>query len=83
MKFTASLLFFIISLGVYGQTGNLNVNVYDEFSKKPIVSEIWVKNSAFIFSGDGNVLIEELPSGTYTLVISSAEYETGILKAST
>lgn len=80
MKFTASLLFFIISLGVYGQTGNLNVNVYDEFSKKPIVSEIRVKNSAFIFSGDGNVLIEELPSGTYTLVISSAEYETGILK---
>lgn len=64
---------------VLAQVGSLNVNVYDEFSKKPLSAKITVQNSDKTFSGEGSVTISELPSGRYTLQISSEGYDIGFL----
>ena len=80
MKFKIAIPIVLFSLSIFGQSGNLNVNVYDEFSKKPLSSEIKIQQSNSVFSGDGNISVPDLPSGTYTLEISAEGYEAGFLK---
>ena len=80
MKFKIAIPIVLFSLSIFGQSGNLNVNVYDEFSKRPLSSEIKIQQSNSVFSGDGNVSVSDLPSGTYTLEISAEGYEAGFLK---
>ena len=80
MKLRFSLLLTVVSIIIFAQTGNLNVNVYDEFSKKPLSAEIKVQPSGSAFSGLGNILVSELQSGNYSLEITSDGYETGFLK---
>ena len=80
MKSRISLLLTVVSIIVFAQTGNLNINVYDEFSKKPLSAEIKVQPSGSAFSGIGNIFVSELQSGNYSLEITSDGYETGFLK---
>ena len=80
MKSRISLILTVVSIIVFAQTGNLNINVYDEFSKKPLSAEIKVPSSGSAFSGLGNILVSELQSGNYSLEITSDGYGTGFLK---
>ena len=79
MKLKLSFLFLLFSLIFLAQTGSLNINVYDEFSKKPLSAEVKIQNSEKSFSGTGTVQISDLPSGNYTFEIYSDGYETGFL----
>ena len=79
MKFKASFFLLLLSFFVTAQSGSINVNVFDDFTKKPIPSKIKILKIQQEFSGTGNVSISEIPSGNYTLEIQSDDYETGFL----
>ena len=66
-------------MSYFGQSGSVNINVYDDFSKKPLEVNIKVQNSDKIFSGTGNIQISELIPGNYTFEISAENYSTGFL----
>ena len=61
------------------QSGSININVYDEFSKKPLSASVRLNSNDSDFSGEGNVLIENLPAGNYSFTITSNGYEAGHL----
>lgn len=61
------------------QSGSININVYDEFSKKPLSASVRLNSKDSDFSGEGNVLIENLPAGNYSFTITSNGYEAGHL----
>ena len=71
------LLFFIHC--VQAQLGNININVYDEFSKKPIDFSVKIQKTDQILEGKGNIQITSLTPGNYTFEISADQYETGFL----
>lgn len=79
MKVILSTLFFYISAILFAQSGSLNINVYDEFSKKPLEVNITIQNSDKKFSGIGNVQISNLDPGNYTFEISAENHATGFL----
>lgn len=79
MKFNISFLSLVISIFISAQTGSINVNVFDEFSKKPLSAKILIPKVQQEFSGTGNVVISELPTGSYNLEVTSQDYETGFL----
>lgn len=61
------------------QTGSLNINIYDDFSKKPLPATITVVSTGNSFSGEGNVVLNNLPAGNYSFQILSEGYESGLL----
>ena len=61
------------------QTGSLNINVFDDFSKKPLSATVTVTSSGQEFSGEGNVLLPDLPAGNYSFQISAEGYQNGSL----
>ena len=61
------------------QTGSLNINVFDDFSKKPLTATVTVTSSKQEFSGEGNVLLPDLPAGNYSFQISAEGYQNGSL----
>lgn len=61
------------------QTGSLNVNVFDDFSKKPLTATVTVTSSKQEFSGEGNVILPDLPAGNYSFQISAEGYQNGSL----
>ncbi|WP_374442173.1 TonB-dependent receptor plug domain-containing protein [Epilithonimonas sp.] len=69
----------MISNFILAQSGSVNINVYDEFSKKPLEVNIKIQNSDKLFFGVGNVQITELISGNYSFEISAENYATGFL----
>ncbi|MBW8360526.1 MAG: TonB-dependent receptor [Weeksellaceae bacterium] len=72
MKFKLILLFLITSVLLKAQVGSININVFDDFSKKPLNSSVkTVGTAGETYTGEGNVLISGIPSGTYTFEISS------------
>jgi len=73
------IFLFLISNFILAQSGSVNINVYDEFSKKPLEVNIKIQNSDKLFSGLGNVQITELIPGNYTFEISAENYATGFL----
>lgn len=79
MKKILTSFFLILYLVVLGQSGSVNINVYDDFSKKPLEVNIKVQNSDKIFSGTGNIQISDLIPGNYTFEISADNYSTGFL----
>lgn len=79
MKFKIASFFILFSLLLSAQSGSINVNVYDQFTKKPLSATINIEKISEEFFGNGNVLIADLPSGTYTLKINAQDYETGFL----
>ena len=80
MKNLLLLLCFIFSFMIKAQIGSVSISVFDEFSKKPVVARVKLENSDTEFTGNGNVKISDIPSGTYTFQISATGYETGFLK---
>ncbi len=79
MKKILTSFFLILCFIVFGQSGSVNINVYDDFSKKPLEVNIKVQNSDKIFSGTGNIQISDLIPGNYTFEISAENYATGFL----
>ncbi|ACU07866.1 putative ferric aerobactin receptor [Flavobacteriaceae bacterium 3519-10] len=80
MNFKFSFLFLFAALFVTAQVGSLNINVYDEFSKKPLSAEARIVGAnGSTYSGTGNISVAEIASGTYTLEISSAGYNPSFL----
>ncbi len=73
------IFLFLISNFILAQSGSVNINVYDEFSKKPLEVNIKIQNSDKLFFGVGNVQITELISGNYSFEISAENYATGFL----
>jgi len=61
------------------QTGSLNINVFDDFSKKPLAATVTVTSSQQEFSGEGNVILPDLPAGNYSFQISAEGYQNGSL----
>lgn len=61
------------------QTGSLNINVFDDFSKKPLTATVTVTSSGQEFSGEGNVILPDLPAGNYSFQISAEGYQNGSL----
>ncbi len=61
------------------QTGSLNINVFDDFSKKPLTATVTVTSSGQEFSGEGNVLLQDLPAGNYSFQIFAEGYQNGSL----
>lgn len=74
-------LFFAPLLGtvVLAQTGRININVYDEFTKKPVAATVSVGNSSETYTGIGNVQIDNLAAGTYSFTVSAPGYTSGSL----
>ena len=79
MKFRVSFFLLVLSIFISAQSGSINVNVFDDFTKKPLPAKITVVKNQQEFSGVGNVIISALPSGNYNLEIGSDGYETGFL----
>ncbi len=62
------------------QVGSLTINVFDEFSKKPLSATVSIQGGKDeIFIGNGSVLIPEIPSGNYNFRISAEGYDDGFL----
>lgn len=61
------------------QTGSLNINIFDDFSKKPLPATVTVVSTGNSFSGEGNVALNDLPAGNYSFQIVSEGYESGSL----
>jgi hypothetical protein len=80
MKRFLSFFIVLISLGFSAQTGSININVYDEFSKKALPAVVSLANDGRQFTGEGNIAVSDLPSGNYTFEIRSSGYETGFLR---
>ncbi len=80
MKFKFIILFLLSSLSLYSQVGSININVFDDFSKKPVSATVkFMGGTELQFSGTGNILISEISSGTYTLEIVSEGYSASYL----
>ena len=79
MKLKLSFLFLLFSLFSMAQVGSLTINVFDEFSKKPIASTVKIQNFEQTFTGNGSVSITDLMSGNYNFEISSEGYDVGFL----
>lgn len=75
------VLFFapLFSTMAFAQTGSININVYDEFSKKPVAANVSVGNSGETYTGIGNVQIGNLSAGTYSFTITAPGYAAGSL----
>ena len=61
------------------QSGSINVNVFDDFTKKSLPAIIKIEKTQQEFSGVGNITISGIQSGVYTLEIDSEGYESGFL----
>ena len=79
MKLKLSFLFLLFSLFSMAQVGSLTINVFDEFSKKPIASTVKIQNFEQTFTGNGSVSITDLMSGNYNFEIFSEGYDVGFL----
>ena len=62
------------------QTGSININVNDDFSKKPLSATVTVVSTNQTFHGTGNISVTDLPAGVYQFQISAEGFEDGILK---
>jgi hypothetical protein len=79
MKLKLSFFFILFSLFSMAQVGSVTINVFDEFSKKPISARLKIQNINSVYSGNGSISVPELPSGNYNFEITSEGYETGFL----
>ena len=58
MKNQLSLLFILFSIIISAQVGSVTINVFDEFSKKPLSANVSIQGGKDeIFIGNGSVLI--------------------------
>lgn len=69
----------MLFLNAFAQTGSLNINVFDDFSRKPLSATVTVVSTGNSFLGEGNVVLNDLPAGNYSFQIFSEGYESGSL----
>ncbi len=75
MRFRYSFLLLLLSAFTFAQVGSININVFDDFTKKPLAASVRMLGSeGAVFTGEGNVLIADIPSGTYTFEVTSEGY---------
>lgn len=75
MKFRYSFLLLLLSAFTFAQVGSINISVIDDFTKKPLAASVRMLGSeGAVFTGEGNVLIADIPSGTYTFEVTSEGY---------
>jgi hypothetical protein len=79
MNFKLSLFFILMFNLAFSQVGSININVYNEFSKKPISATAKISGTETTFSGDGNIIIKDIASGNYTFEISADGFESNFL----
>ena len=79
MKNQLSFLFILFSIIISAQVGSVTINVFDEFSKKPISATVKIQNFEQTYSGNGNISVIDLMSGNYNFEISSEGYDVGFL----
>lgn len=79
MRFSSTIFFLILSTTLIAQFGRININVYDDFTKKPIEAMVTVLNDDRYFEGIGNVQIDSLVQETYSFEISAIGYSSGYL----
>jgi hypothetical protein len=79
MRFIYSLILLVLSLFTFGQTGQININVYDAFTQKPIQASVSILNDNRFFEGFGNVQIDSLVQGNYSFEINADGYSSGYL----
>lgn len=83
MNTSLTKIFSVVSVSsvfiLQAQTGNLNINVFDDFSKKPTMATVKILSSGQTFTGEGNILLSNLAAGNYNLEISSPGFENGFL----
>ena len=75
MKFKFVIIFLISTLPFFAQTGSININVVDDFSKKPLTSTVTIISTGQQFSGDGNVVLADLSAGNYSFQIAATGYQ--------
>lgn len=75
MRFRYSFLLLLLSAFTFAQVGSININVFDDFTKKPLAASVRMLGSeGAVFTGEGNVLIADIPSGAYTFEVTSEGY---------
>lgn len=79
MKLRFLFLFSLLTALINAQTGSLTVNVFDEFSKRPLSSTATINSTGQTFSGTGTILFENLPAGNYTIQFNAEGYDVGSL----
>lgn len=78
LKKILSLFFVSLISMVFAQSGSININVYDEFSKKLLPAKVFEKEG-LVFSGTGTISVPNIIAGNYTFRISSPGYEDAFL----
>ena len=80
MKFKLIFLFLITSIFFKAQVGSININVFDDFSKKPLSATVkMVGGTGQSYTGKGNVRIQEIASGTYTFEVAAEGFAPAFL----
>lgn len=79
MRLLSIVLFVFFSIQSFAQLGKININVYDDFTKKPVEAMVTVLNDDRFFVGEGNIQIDSLAQGTYSFEISAAGFSSGYL----
>ncbi len=79
MNFKLSLFFILMFNLAFSQVGSININVYNEFSKKPISATAKISGTETTFSGEGNIIIKDIASGNYSFEISADGFENNFL----
>ncbi len=75
MKFRLLFLLLLGPILTYAQVGSININVFDDFTKKPLSASVrMLVADGTVYTGDGNIVIAEIPSGTFSFEISSEGY---------
>lgn len=75
MRFRYSFLLLLLSALTFAQVGSININVFDDFTKKPLAASVrMLASEGAVFTGEGIVLIADIPSGTYTFEVTSEGY---------
>lgn len=79
MKRLLALSLFMQIFMLFGQTGSLSISIKDKNTQKALPASILLPSTAQNFSGEGEIILPDLPTGTYNLEISSEGYQKGFL----
>ncbi len=79
MNFRLFLFSLFVGVLTFGQIGSININIIDDFSKKPLSGSVRIVGQDQIYTGEGNVTLNQIPSGTYTFEVSAEGYASSTL----
>lgn len=75
-----TILFTAFPSLLFAQVGSVNINVYDDFTQKPLEATVWILDTELIFDGTGNITISNLTQGVYTFEVYADGYNFGYLE---